>query len=169
MTLWGLPVVRACLNGASPCTACAGVDCEVGPWGAWDPCSTTCGTSVQSRSRSIIVGAENGGAACPALEETRNCNTDACGMSVCWMDGTLHQLPSTPFHTPALYKREREPATYAASFHGYAMYCTIPPCLLMISVCDPPCRYTWCAAWGCHADLSRHAGHVTIQFVDIPL
>ncbi len=53
-------------------------NCVVSPWGAWSECSAACGGGTQTRTRSIIQAARNGGAECPALSETRNCNTQPC-------------------------------------------------------------------------------------------
>jgi hypothetical protein len=54
------------------------VDCQVSEWSDWSVCSVECGGGTQSRSRSVTAEPENGGAACPALEEQRDCNTDPC-------------------------------------------------------------------------------------------
>eukprot|EP01062_Namystynia_karyoxenos_P050937 TRINITY_DN3979_c0_g2_i1.p1 TRINITY_DN3979_c0_g2~~TRINITY_DN3979_c0_g2_i1.p1 ORF type:complete len:1586 (+),score=449.87 TRINITY_DN3979_c0_g2_i1:111-4868(+) len=60
--------------------ACSGAtDCVVSAWGAWGPCSAACGTGQQIRTRTVVANPSGGGAACPALQETRSCNTQACG------------------------------------------------------------------------------------------
>jgi len=68
----GIPKQEQPCN-AQPCP----VDCNVGKWGAWTTCSTTCGGGKQSRSRTV-VSAVAGGALCPASSEQRNCNSGAC-------------------------------------------------------------------------------------------
>jgi hypothetical protein len=54
------------------------VDCEVGEWGSWGECSASCGGGTQSRSRTVEVESSYGGQDCPALTETRSCNTQRC-------------------------------------------------------------------------------------------
>lgn len=56
------------------CALAPDEDCAVGGWSDWDACSEVC-DGTQSRSRSIVSEAVNGGAACPTLVETRTCNT----------------------------------------------------------------------------------------------
>jgi hypothetical protein len=51
------------------------VNCGVGSWGGWDSCSAACGGGRQSRSRSVTTQPSNGGAGCPHLSESRDCNT----------------------------------------------------------------------------------------------
>merc|ERR1712179_67929 len=43
------------------------VDCEVGEWEGWGPCTADCNGGVQSRTRQKTVEPENGGDACPEL------------------------------------------------------------------------------------------------------
>lgn len=59
--------------------------CTVSQWAAVDPttgrpsqCTNTCGGGVLTYSRSVIVAAGYGGAACPPLTKTEACNTQAC-------------------------------------------------------------------------------------------
>jgi len=54
------------------------VDCKVEDWSSWSDCSATCGGGTKTRGRGVVQEAENGGAACPALEEKEPCNTDQC-------------------------------------------------------------------------------------------
>lgn len=75
-------------NGGKQCEAsletqvcntnpCA-VDCKVTEWSQWSECSATCGGGKQSRLRKVAVGSRYGGAACPSLEETKDCNQTPC-------------------------------------------------------------------------------------------
>ena len=59
---------------------CAGA-CEVSSWGNWSECTRSCGNGTQTRLRNITVPATYGGVSCPALEETRFCNEQACSGS----------------------------------------------------------------------------------------
>ena len=54
------------------------IDCEVTPFGAWTPCSLTCGGGTQQQERSVNVLAAFGGKTCPELRQTRACGTGAC-------------------------------------------------------------------------------------------
>ena len=54
------------------------VDCKVGDWKPWGECSLTCGGGTKTRARDVIVEPKNGGALCPGLEETMDCNTEQC-------------------------------------------------------------------------------------------
>jgi hypothetical protein len=63
---------RSCNTQACP------VDCQVGPFSGWTTCSKDCGGGTQSRSRSVTVQPQNGGDGCPALTESRSCNTQTC-------------------------------------------------------------------------------------------
>lgn len=47
-------------------------------WGKWGKCSKTCGPGTHSRSRTVKLAAKNGGAACGAKTESRNCQDKPC-------------------------------------------------------------------------------------------
>jgi hypothetical protein len=47
------------------------VDCVVSPWSVWGVCDAT--TRTQTRSRTVLTPAQNGGAVCPVLVETQAC------------------------------------------------------------------------------------------------
>ena len=66
------------------------VDCEVSGWSGWSSCSQNCGGGTQSRDRSIVVAPENGGAGCPTLSQTQNCNTQACPVYGCTDSNALN-------------------------------------------------------------------------------
>jgi len=63
---------RDCNKQACP------VDCQVSGWSGWSACDKTCGGGRQTRTRTVIRNAANGGASCPALSQTQACNTQAC-------------------------------------------------------------------------------------------
>eukprot|EP00929_Paragymnodinium_shiwhaense_P115839 TRINITY_DN8499_c0_g4_i1.p1 TRINITY_DN8499_c0_g4~~TRINITY_DN8499_c0_g4_i1.p1 ORF type:complete len:3773 (+),score=615.61 TRINITY_DN8499_c0_g4_i1:363-11321(+) len=53
------------------------VECELGDWDVWGPCSKTCGTGQRLRAKRILVFAANG-AECHMPEEAQPCNEHAC-------------------------------------------------------------------------------------------
>ncbi len=56
----------------------APVDCVVSAWSSFSSCSAACGGGTQTRTRTVITPAANGGAACPVLEESQACNGFPC-------------------------------------------------------------------------------------------
>eukprot|EP01013_Petalomonas_cantuscygni_P015357 TRINITY_DN3164_c0_g1_i1.p1 TRINITY_DN3164_c0_g1~~TRINITY_DN3164_c0_g1_i1.p1 ORF type:complete len:6949 (+),score=1286.42 TRINITY_DN3164_c0_g1_i1:147-20993(+) len=59
---------------AAPCP----VDCVVSPWSAWGACSEPCGPGTQKRKRAVLTDAQYGGEACPALEQSQDCDVTPC-------------------------------------------------------------------------------------------
>merc|ERR1719324_667950 len=53
------------------------VDCEVGPWEPKAPCSKPCGGGKQTFTRAVVSKAD-GGAKCPSVEFSTQCNTGPC-------------------------------------------------------------------------------------------
>jgi len=62
--------VRAC----DPAPPTCAVDCVVSEWGAFGPCSVTCGCGVQTRTRTVVTQPQGYGAPCPRLTETTACS-----------------------------------------------------------------------------------------------
>jgi hypothetical protein len=55
------------------------VDCVLGQWEAWEPCSQTCGVGQQSHVRVILTDAAGGGSLCTGpLRETKSCVDAPC-------------------------------------------------------------------------------------------
>lgn len=83
-------------HGGTPCPAQSDtqvcntqpcpINCQVYPWSPFDSCSATCGGGVTVRSRGIFRMAARGGVACPALIETKPCNTHPCELMTCHAD-----------------------------------------------------------------------------------
>jgi len=63
---------QACNTHACP------VNCVVSGWSAWSSCSATCGGGTQTQTRSVQAPAAHGGAACPSLARSQQCNIQAC-------------------------------------------------------------------------------------------
>ena len=60
---------------------CTGIECDVDckiNWGEWSQCSKTCGGGKRTRRAVVERRSELGGAACPALEDTEDCNMQPC-------------------------------------------------------------------------------------------
>eukprot|EP01004_Peranema_trichophorum_P007321 NODE_60_length_4100_cov_55.328640_g50_i0.p1 GENE.NODE_60_length_4100_cov_55.328640_g50_i0~~NODE_60_length_4100_cov_55.328640_g50_i0.p1 ORF type:complete len:1365 (-),score=567.13 NODE_60_length_4100_cov_55.328640_g50_i0:5-3496(-) len=54
------------------------VDCKLSDWTEWSTCDKTCGGGKQSRTRTITVASNNGGASCPSTIETQDCAISPC-------------------------------------------------------------------------------------------
>ena len=73
----GLPCGNLTEVGACDAGPCP-VDCDVSAWGNWSACTESCDGGLQTRSRSITTQSQNNGTVCPNLQQTRDCNTQAC-------------------------------------------------------------------------------------------
>jgi len=70
-------------------------DCAISDWNHWSECDKTCGGGVQSRARSVIQPAANGGAACPTdVLQQRICNEHVVCPKTC-TDGMLWTAAGT--------------------------------------------------------------------------
>jgi hypothetical protein len=55
------------------------VDCAFGAWELWSVCSKSCGGGSQTRQRSVVTPAQNGGAGCEgSTHEAMTCNEQVC-------------------------------------------------------------------------------------------
>lgn len=55
------------------------VDCVLNQWpSSWSTCSKPCGTGTQTQTTTVKIHPKNGGATCPPLSRSRDCNTDPC-------------------------------------------------------------------------------------------
>ena len=55
-------------------------DCGMNPFNEWSECSRECGTGWSARSRTIFRQPLGDGAACLALNESKNCNENSCAV-----------------------------------------------------------------------------------------
>jgi len=61
------------------------VDCTLGDWSEWAPCTVTCGKGSQTRLRGIRLGPASGGKGCdPKLNETKTCDLGICPVDCQW-------------------------------------------------------------------------------------
>lgn len=59
-------------------TAACPVDCKVGEWTPWTPCSATCGEGTRSKKRKVLVEPKNGGVPCEPTVESQICTGPPC-------------------------------------------------------------------------------------------
>ena len=59
---------------SAPCVR----NCILSEWGPWSACSNPCNGGRKTRSRLVLVSAQNGGAECAPTSETVACNSDHC-------------------------------------------------------------------------------------------
>lgn len=101
-------VLKNAANGGQVCPAlienqdcnkqACGTDCVVSNWSAWTTCTRTCGGGSRSRTRSVVSQPQNGGVACPELQQFEVCNQQECvGPQPCllsdWSDfGTCNKV-----------------------------------------------------------------------------
>jgi hypothetical protein len=83
-------------------------DCAISHWSHWSECDKTCGGGVQSRSRSVVHPATNGGMDCPAdLMQNRVCNADVicpreCKDGMVWTTEAKLPRPTCSMRTPTV-------------------------------------------------------------------
>lgn len=55
------------------------VDCQVSAWSTWSPCSESCGSGWQSKSREILIHPSHGGKTCPKkMSRRKKCRSMPC-------------------------------------------------------------------------------------------
>jgi len=78
----GLGEVEPCnIGDTAPegCSAEPPVDCEMGSWEEWGPCSASCDGGQQSRFREVKIPASGAGKPCAdTVAHTQGCGTDPC-------------------------------------------------------------------------------------------
>merc|ERR1712054_751166 len=92
--------------------------CIVTAFSAWTTCTKSCGSGVQSRSRSVTSAPRFGGYACPYLNEKRACNKHACA-SHCVVSQFSAWTTCTKSCGTGSQSRSRS-VTSAPRFGGYA-------------------------------------------------
>jgi hypothetical protein len=76
----GMDSVTNRVHGSGICPRM--IDCEVSDWTEWSNCSLPCDGGNSTRTREILVTPEFGGRLCPAMVESRACNTRECDCGV---------------------------------------------------------------------------------------
>lgn len=85
-------IIREAVCGGDPCppsqepqactaaAACCPTDCVMGQWGAFGPCSASCGPGQRSRTRAPVAEATCGGALCTSQPtvDTQPCKLKNC-------------------------------------------------------------------------------------------
>eukprot|EP00753_Platysulcus_tardus_P002780 PLAT11893.1.p1 GENE.PLAT11893.1~~PLAT11893.1.p1 ORF type:complete len:763 (-),score=403.70 PLAT11893.1:142-2430(-) len=110
------------------------VNCAVGDWGDWSPCTGKCGN--QWRERPVEQEAANGGAACPPLNQTRYCQVESCMQDCELGDWVPHECSNPCGHGVRLETRH---VVKAALNGGKA--------------CPPRERHVPCYEFGDHCDV----------------
>ncbi|XP_022099508.1 thrombospondin type-1 domain-containing protein 7A-like [Acanthaster planci] len=64
--------------GKRACWLACPVDCQLGEWQSWSPCSQSCQEGIQVRSREILVRPAHGGKECGPLAEAKECEFVEC-------------------------------------------------------------------------------------------
>ncbi|CAJ1364409.1 unnamed protein product [Effrenium voratum] len=61
------------------------VDCKLGDWGYWRPCSASCGGGEMQRNRPVLQEPRNGGTPCAEsfISQVKPCNTEPCSSDIC--------------------------------------------------------------------------------------
>ena len=124
------------------------IDCLVSDWGAWSPCSKTCGGGTQTRERTILRLPANGGTKCPSLIDTpRECNTAACPVAQpincvvsSWSDWTACSKPcggGTQTRTRTITQQPANGGTQCPSLTDTPRECNMIGCI------DIPTPYLW--------------------------
>ena len=54
------------------------IDCAMSAWTEWTPCTQACGPGIQTRTRTVVTAAANGGVPCAELVQSQNCAKSAC-------------------------------------------------------------------------------------------
>lgn len=80
---------------AEPCNAQAcSLDCDLGRWSEWSPCSASCGNGTQHSERPVESPAVGTGT-CPAADSSQRLRFQICGNEPCPL-GADHGLQDTP-------------------------------------------------------------------------
>lgn len=161
-------VVQVPANGGSSCpslletrhctSACA-IDCVVEEWQPWSVCSQPCGKGSRSRIRYVSTAPTNGGAPCPALQESEDCNDFPCSID-CVVTSWSSWGPCSVSCGSGQQSRTRSVSTNA-QYGGQAC----PP-LIEVASCEAgPCPPTGCvvSAWSEWSNCSQACAGGTIQ------
>jgi hypothetical protein len=135
------------LNETRPCNMepCP-ADCVTSDWSEWDLCTASCGGGQTSRTRDEVTPLSFGGKPCPAMLETKSCNTTACPVA-CVVSGFTGWSACDKSCGSGLQSRTRSVTRNAA--HGGAACPTLveeQPC--NTEQCPVDCQTTQWSDWG---------------------
>lgn len=143
---WGVlcpPLGQREICNEQPCRQ----DCLVSDWSGFSECSAPCGGGSRSRSRTMLVQPQAGGALCPELQQTEACNPTPCPVDCVLGDWTPWGECSE--RCGGGVRLRRRPVLVAAQHGGAA--CPTPleesrPCNQ--SPCPVDCELGDWGAWG---------------------
>ena len=78
------------------------IDCKVSGWSSWSSCSKTCGGGERERTRTVTTKPEHDGKQCPALSQTRVCNTHTCPPNIV-LKQNRYGCPKQTFYKKSWY------------------------------------------------------------------
>jgi hypothetical protein len=135
-------------NEAQTCnTFACPVNCVSSSWGSWAGCSTTCGSGVQQRARSVVSAALHGGAVCGAVSELRPCeNLPGCPVH-CEVSGWNSWTPCTKTCGVGTRSRSRSVTVHQANAgRGCPALEDVEAC--GTSACPVDCKLTLWTTYG---------------------
>jgi len=136
---------NATIDTVSPVSSVRNTDCKVSPWGEFQPCSEECGGGERQRFREVLKIAQGNGKGCPALQDTRSCNTRPCPIqckSSIWSEWTKCSAPCDG----GLTKRARS-VTQPAKFGGIPCGNLVAKSNCNIFPCAAKCQFTDWSKW----------------------
>jgi hypothetical protein len=86
----------------------APVNCKVTRWEYSTPCSRSCGSGIRSNYRRITQKGAFGGAHCPSLHASVDCNTQHCPVDCKFKDSGAKWAPCSKTCGPGLQHRDRQ-------------------------------------------------------------
>jgi hypothetical protein len=121
------------------------VHCQVTEWSAYGRCNAACGSGTHSRTRNVIVDSAFGGDACPALSETKKCNTQPC--KVHCQVGTWSAWNTCSAACGGGVRERKRVVSILARFNGDKCPHLVEKTLCNMQACPTHCQVTPWSAW----------------------